>query len=406
MVFHQKLIFILNLGYLICNLASANDTSTLKLLQIVQRHADRTPLEFYPNDPYKNSSNWPDGFSQLSLNGKKRMFLIGTKTKQRYSNYLKYVTPRDVYARSSSAERCLESASVFTASLIQPVTDSNNRSWIWDAEKDFSSVWQPIAINTIDKTQDGLLVTTANCPAANLAWQRVMQSDKVQNYIKENRKFIDDLEKHTGDKYTRLRPLEFLSNTLRVEREFGFEMPEWVNKTMIDKLREFELHAFKFDWSTEEIQRLRCGLLIGELINNMKDYVNNKSTKKLFIYTTHDVLMITLMQALGIYEDNPPGYGGALLFELHQINDKQFIIKLYFANEIQFDQLEPELKTQELELPECNSSKQCNLDEFEKSVKRFIPNNWIEECRSNGGFSSQFNWFLFIIAKFIWFQLN
>ena len=33
-----------------------HDISTLKLLQIVHRHGERTPLSFTPNDPFKNES--------------------------------------------------------------------------------------------------------------------------------------------------------------------------------------------------------------------------------------------------------------------------------------------------------------------------------------------------------------
>lgn len=38
----------------------------------IHRHGDRTPIDFYPRDPYRNSSLWPDGFGQLTKVIKKR----------------------------------------------------------------------------------------------------------------------------------------------------------------------------------------------------------------------------------------------------------------------------------------------------------------------------------------------
>ena len=43
-----------------------HDISTLKLLQIVHRHGDRSPMEFKPNDPYKSDHYWPQGIGQLT----------------------------------------------------------------------------------------------------------------------------------------------------------------------------------------------------------------------------------------------------------------------------------------------------------------------------------------------------
>ena len=104
-----------------------------------------------------------------------------------------------------------------------------------------------------------------------------------------------------------LRPLEFLSTTLRVEgKENGLTLPNWTTPETLSKLRDLELHAFYFDWKSPQIQRLRAGLILKELAENMvkrgDQIIKNETNtvKRLYIYETHDVNQVVLMQALNV----------------------------------------------------------------------------------------------------------
>lgn len=91
------------------------DAGTLKLVQIVYRHGDRTPISFpLPNDRYASDSYWPEGFGQLTNRGKYRIYSLGKYLRQRYSNFLTD-TPREVSARSAGSDRCLESSALLLA---------------------------------------------------------------------------------------------------------------------------------------------------------------------------------------------------------------------------------------------------------------------------------------------------
>jgi len=58
-------------------LPSDRDT-WIKLVQIVSRHGQRSPLIFYPDDPYKNVTiHWPLGLAQLTTTGKQQMYDLG-----------------------------------------------------------------------------------------------------------------------------------------------------------------------------------------------------------------------------------------------------------------------------------------------------------------------------------------
>ena len=46
-----------------------NCENTLKSLFVVHRHGDRTPVNSYQNDPYKDDLFWPDGWGMLTMAG-------------------------------------------------------------------------------------------------------------------------------------------------------------------------------------------------------------------------------------------------------------------------------------------------------------------------------------------------
>ena len=101
---------------------SDHETSTLKLLQILHRHGDRTPAIFVKGDPYGQDLDkyWPIGRGQLTLKGKHRMYKLGEFFRKSYSDFLNKTNPKQVYVRSSIEHRCIESAGAFLAGAFPP----------------------------------------------------------------------------------------------------------------------------------------------------------------------------------------------------------------------------------------------------------------------------------------------
>ena len=359
------------------NYVKLEDNSTLLLLQIVHRHGDRTPISFYKNDPYKGEDQWLDGLGELTPRGKHRMYSFGQDLRKRYSHYLGD-SPKNIYLRSSASNRCIESASALVSGLYPP----KNR-WIWSKDL-IAQFWQPIAIQTVLKSSDGLLVPNSDCPAADAAYEQTMRSKEVQQFLDSQKDFIKKVEEKTGEKYTKLRQLDYLFDTLKAETTFDEPkpMPKWVHELgndTFERLKEFEWKAFKYDWSSKTVQRLRAGLILKELTNNMEKAIKGeKHLKKVYSYASHDTLLVVILQALGLYSGIPPSYGSALLFELHEINGQHFI-NLVYAN------VTPVLNYKELELKNCrldNQTKQkCGFTQFVDSIHQFIPNDWHKECQ-------------------------
>ena len=101
---------------------SDHDTSTLKLLQILHRHGDRTPTKFVDGDPFGQDMEkyWPIGKGQLTLKGKHRLYSLGQFFRKSYSDFFNKTSPKQVYVRSSIEHRCIESAGAFLAGAFPP----------------------------------------------------------------------------------------------------------------------------------------------------------------------------------------------------------------------------------------------------------------------------------------------
>lgn len=108
-------------------------TQKLIALVILLRHGDRTPVSFYANDPYKDEKYWPLGISQLTNKGKQRLYDVGLKLQNIYSNFLSN-NPREAYFQSSDKDRCLESIFYLASGLYPP-----NGHSIWNSSKFFQA---------------------------------------------------------------------------------------------------------------------------------------------------------------------------------------------------------------------------------------------------------------------------
>lgn len=97
-----------------------------------------TPISMYKNDPHQDASNWPDGFGQLTMKGKRRMYSIGQYVRSKYDGFLTD-SIREVGVRSSDVERCIESTQLVLNGVYKPTG-----RWVWDP----SEPWQPLPVHT------------------------------------------------------------------------------------------------------------------------------------------------------------------------------------------------------------------------------------------------------------------
>ena len=169
---------------------------------------------------------------------------------------------RQVYIICSASEWSIESVSALFTRFCPP-----SGRWIWCDEpscKDAAKYWQPIAIQTVDKAKDNLFNVFAPCKVAENAVNQIVKSKEVQDYLRENREFIEKVGQVTGsfksyNESSTLWNLTDIVDTVMAEMENGKNITEFkykfgkFNQTVFDKLNEILLKSFKWEYSTKQV---------------------------------------------------------------------------------------------------------------------------------------------------------
>ncbi|OTF69161.1 lysosomal acid phosphatase-like protein [Euroglyphus maynei] len=351
------------------------NVDTLKLVILIHRHGDRTPIETYPRDPYHDEQKyWPDGWGQLTLNGKNRMYNLGLYLSKRYGQFLGK-TPHEVYIRSSASDRCLESVSLILASLYPPVG-----RWKWN--DNFGQKWQPFPIQTVPHDNDGMLNPSSKCKKAEQIRMDIFKSEPVINYYDQMKSTLLYVQDNTGYKNVDLIKAEQIFDSLLIEKMNDYKLPAWVDMNVFEKLKDISAKTFIFSGMTKQIQRFRTGLLLSDIWQHISD---DNDERRLYIYSTHDDQLSVFMSALKNFNGLSPPFGATIMIEIHRqqnhtiINNEPFI-RMYYLNVTEMEKPYP------LELNNCkrigSDHDHCTISNFYESIKDLIPDDWDAECEN------------------------
>ena len=418
------ILLVLGVNFATCGLKNHDEEdlqltvdTTLQRLAILHRHGDRSPIHTYAKDPYGNETYWPDGWGQLTIKGKRRLYALGKFIRRRYSSFLSD-DPGEVKIRSSAANRCLNSVQSLLAGAYPP-----KGRFVIDPQL----TWQPFPVQTMPRPEDSMLNTQSYCPAAFAERERIRQSSEVLDYLKDYRELFQYLSTNTGDEISDLRSAEYLRDCLFIEKSQGWPLPAWATDKVMKELKDITDMSFYFAGFTKKIQRFRTGVFFKDLVahfdkhargiqkshksrgigdrkpherppkqqNRHEDDDNSGPDKKLFIYSTHDTMVSVLLQALNQFNMLAPPYAATVIFELHKhcfnsstsmtscsSNDKtnNFYIKIFYLNETESEVLH------QLVPPGCSSTAKCPLNAFSKAVQPLFIDDWEVECSSENYF--------------------
>jgi hypothetical protein len=355
-------------------------TSTLIKLAILHRHGDRVSEHAFKTDPYPctDLSIWPDGEGQLTIRGKKRMLGVGKLIRKRYDQFLGD-NPIIVYAQSSPVDRCLNSAQLVLTGAYPPTG-----RLVFEK----SLKWQPIPIHTSSPEFEQMLITPSKmrCAASSAAKWLQLQAPDVKEYDEENREFLDLLSANTGENITGVIDVHPVYDSLNIAHEYRKKWPDWVTDEVFGKLEHMDSINNCLNSSTNQILRLDSGVFLHDLKEKFENkFVTDYVEKRVFFYSAHDSKLMPVMKAIGIWDGKNPGYGNAIIFELHRIPDPgnnandTLVVRTYHLPDTNSGSFERKT-TRGCPVNE----KDCDVRLFFDSLKDFItdPQTHERECRN------------------------
>ncbi|XP_052869625.1 prostatic acid phosphatase [Anopheles cruzii] len=353
---------------LLCGHSSSAQEEEDKLIfaHVLFRHGDRTPIDPYPNDPWKDHSHWPVGWGELTNPGKMHHYQLGQWICARYDTLLKKTYSNDeIYVRSTDVDRTLMSAEAHLAGLYPP-----QGADVWDS----AITWQPIPVHTVPEDMDHVLASKKRCPAFEHALKEYRRSEPYQSYNRSLASLYDYLTEHTGQKFNSMTMVQNLYSVLTIEQLNNFTLPDWTKSVYPEPLATVSANTFAVKTNTTTLARLKKGPLVKEILERFRAKARGqlKPNRSLWIYSAHDLTVASLLNAMGMFEPHNPPFTACIMLELRQPADGgQPYVQVFYKNTTD----EPF----ELSIPGCGL--RCNLNDMFSIYSDILPSDWTNECK-------------------------
>ncbi|XP_050298653.1 venom acid phosphatase Acph-1-like [Anthonomus grandis grandis] len=332
-----------------------SNEDSLVLVHTIFRHGDRTPdSPGYANNPI-NESFFPEGYGQLTKEGKRTEYRLGTTLRKRYNHFLGQTWNINyLEARSTNFNRTKMSLQLVLAALYPP------RDYqVWFRNLD----WQPIPYNVFENDEEFLFF---------LCKKYTTELDKTQNSndIRAAISIYDDVFKYlsekTGESFSSAFQVFSLYFSLLTQKEYGYPLEDWVIPIWPDVFVRIAVDNYYILTNTTSLKQGSGGALLKKILRDSRAKIKgtiSPSDLKMYLYSGHDLNIATMLLTLGVFDEKIPSYGSHILFELHLVNGV-YGFKIFHQD---WSTEYPRLLT----IPGCTAF--CPFDQFEALVADVIP---------------------------------
>lgn len=379
----------------------------LQQVQIVFRHGDRSPLNFWPG-PQSNTGVWncsdfynveyphhvDEGtaplrksferlylpgqqalagscvMGQLTHQGAAQQYTLGQDLRQRYI-VERYFLPDSLdesrlFVRSTDIYRTRQSVE---AQLLGMYPSSKRPSD------------RPIPIYTVDQFAEFLYPNTGLCPHLGTLMEKLKNTSEWQETMRAAEPLLMDIAAAYKVPPSKLPGISGLLDLVTCFQAHDIPFQPGFTEEMAAQVQTLAGWTMGFTFGFPGVGRLSMGPFIHDLVASMKATVANESSfvswnggttpsRPWMAWSAHDSTLGPLMAALGLYSGSWPGYADHAIFELYQskTDSSQWFVKVMY-------------NFQDKVLAACDGQTLCPLEKFATATAPLIPENYASECR-------------------------
>ncbi|XP_064333746.1 lysophosphatidic acid phosphatase type 6 isoform X1 [Camelus dromedarius] len=260
---------------------------------------------------------------QLTQVGMQQMFALGERLRKSYVEDVPFLSPTfhplEVFIRSSNIYRNLESTRCLLAGLFQRQKG-------------------PIVIHTDEASSEVLYPNYQNCWNLQERTRGRRQAACLQPGISEDLKKVKEEMGIAGS-----NGVDFLIllDNMAAEQEHGLpSCPTLKRFARMIEQRAVDTALYVLQGEDRESLQMAVGPFLHILESNLLSAVDPATlpgkTRKLYLYAAHDVTLMPLLLALGIFDHKWPPFAGDLTMELHQHQESgAWFVRLYYQGKEQ-----------------------------------------------------------------------
>ncbi|XP_006982662.1 lysophosphatidic acid phosphatase type 6 [Peromyscus maniculatus bairdii] len=296
------------------------------------------PHSPYDSEYHKTTLKGGMFAGQLTKVGMQQMFALGERLRKNYVEDIPFLSPvfnpQEVFVRSTNMFRNLESTRCLLAGLFQHQKG-------------------PVIIQTDEASSEVLYPNYQNCWSLREKTRGRKKAAILQPGISE------DLEKvKAGVGINSSDEVDFfvlLDNVAAEQVHSLLSCPALKRFAQMIEQRAVETALYTLQQEDREGIQMAVGpflhLLEGNLLKAADPTTPSSKTRKLYLYATHDVTLMPILMALGIFDHKWPPFAADLTMELYQHQEsKEWFVQLSYHGEEQ--------------VPRGCPDKLCPLDKF------------------------------------------